>query len=204
MPSVFVEERTFQQTDLRQQPRNQRHFKNDSHHKDQHQEIIHIRIQRDLFRYIDTQLISCQKAQRHREYHKISDSTSDKEHDCSQKKYPFDIFLLILIQSRTNELPDFPHQIRESKHKCQPERGGHVSKELRCQSDIKHIHMKIIITEIRQNIKPRTDIDQPLVQIAQPSVKDKIGITGCQYYAVKYTIATTHKGETAYRKDKER
>ena len=48
------------------------------------------------------------------EYHKISDSTSDKEHDCSQKKYPFDIFLLILIQSRTNELPDFPHQRKES------------------------------------------------------------------------------------------
>ena len=43
-----------------------------------------------------------------------------------------DIFLLVLIQSRTDELPDFPHQIRESKHKCQPERGGHVSKELRC------------------------------------------------------------------------
>ena len=64
--------------------------------------------------------------------------------------------------------------------------------------------MKIIITEVRQYIKPRTDINQPLVQLAKPSVKNKIRGTRCLYHTVEYTIIPPHKGKTAYSKNKER
>ena len=117
----------------------------------------------NLFLNVRTQLIGCQKAERHREYHKISHCTSEEKHNCSQKEYPTNIPFFILIQSRTDELPYFLHQVRKSQRQSQPKRSCHVSEELGCQFDIDDLHMKIIITEIRQYIKPGTYIDQPLV-----------------------------------------
>lgn len=79
-----------------------------------------------------------------------------------------------------------------------------MSKELGSQLDIEHLYMEGIITEIGQHIKPRTYTTKPLVQVANPSVKDKIRSTGRHYYAFKDPIRTTHKGKASHCKNKER
>ena len=54
-------------------------------------------------------------AQAQTQHQEITHRASDKEHYRSEQEYPTYIFLLILVKSRTYELPDLPHQIGESQ-----------------------------------------------------------------------------------------
>ena len=148
MSAIFVEKRAMQYTYLRQEPRKQRHLEHDSHDKDQQQEIIHVRVQRDLFRNGRTQFVGGQEPEGHREDQEIAYGTTDEKHHGTEQEYPPYALFLVLVQSRTDKFPDLPHQIGESQQQGKPERGCHVCEKLGGQLDVDDVYMKIIVAEI--------------------------------------------------------
>jgi elongation factor G len=98
--------------------------------KYQCQEIIHIRIKRQLVGYRRAQFIRIKKAQCHGKHQTITDKTTQKEHKCSKQKGSSYPSFLTFIQSRTNKTPDFIHEIRECNQQSQPAGQSHVNKKL--------------------------------------------------------------------------
>ena len=113
-----------------QQPRHERQLKNNPHHKNQHQEGIHVAVKRYLVGNHLAHMIVGKESQGHGKHDEVAHCHTDKEHQATDEKRQLDASLLIGIKRWRDKSPQLIQYKRERQHQRQPERCGHVDKEL--------------------------------------------------------------------------
>ena len=167
MAAVGAEEGLVHQPQLREQPCKQRQFEDDPHDENQHQEIAHVGVQRDLVDDRRAELVLGQETERKGEDQTVPHGAAQKKHNGSAQKGQPHAAPLVLEERRLHEAPHFEDQVGEHQHQREPERRADVGQELRSDVDIDDLHREIVVAEIGKE-HPRT------AQVRQPPVEEKI------------------------------
>ena len=173
MAAIFFERGLGEDAQAGQEPDQERHFKHNSHHEDQHRKGVHVRIQGDLVDNAVTNGVLGEKAQREGENNRITEGAAEKEHDRPENEGEGDVFLLARIEGRGDEAPDFVHQVRECDDQRQGGCAGNVRHKLRRNVDADDLDLEI------GRGKP---LGGPVAahQFTKPSVEEEIPAGGAQ------------------------
>ncbi len=136
MAAVTAEEGTREETGLADEPCHQRKLEHYAHDKDKHEEVVHIRIKRNLIWNQGAQLVIGKEAKCERENYEIARGDSEKKHHVAENECSAHPALLLLVKSRSDEAPEQIDTEGESQHYGKPERRGHVDEKLRCKPDV--------------------------------------------------------------------
>ncbi len=173
MTPIGPEEATMQHAQHAQQPRHERQLKDDTHHKDEHQEGVHVAVKGNLIGNQGAHVIVGKEAQRDRKDHIVAHEYAQEEHQAAHQKGRLDAPLLIRVQRRGDKGPQLIQEEGEGQYQRKPERRGHVDKELRGELDVNELDFKAAGSELWQ---PGNRGRHPLKQ----AVKHKVTMTRCQ------------------------
>ena len=93
-------------------------------------------------------MIVGQETQRDRENDKIAHCHANKEHDAPHEESSLNPFFLLWVQGRCDKGPQEVKHDGKGEHQCQPERRGHVYKELGSKLDIDQLNVEAIGGEL--------------------------------------------------------
>ena len=150
MTAVFLQEFPVQDAEPGQKPGKERQLEDHPHHEYHSQEIVHIGIKGNLVDNGLADLILCKESERERENQRVPYGASDEKHERAEEESATHGLLFRAVECGTDEFPYFIDNIREEKHQGNPERGGNMGHELRCDIDIDDVSMEAVIGEVRE------------------------------------------------------
>ena len=86
MPFVLAEETLPEDSKQTEQPSKQWHLEDDTHHEDEHREVVDVALQIDLVRDVWTQVIFDKEPEGEWKDKHIADGTADVEHKCAAQE----------------------------------------------------------------------------------------------------------------------
>ena len=171
--AIGAEETAVQHAQRAQQPGQQGQLEDDAHDEDEHQEGVHVAVERDLVGDHHAHVVVSQEPQRDRENDKITHGHADKEHDAAHEKGRLDTSLLTRIECRCDKGPQEIQHNGERQDQREPERRRHVYEKLGGKLDVDELDMESLGRELGQ---PRHGAGHALKE----AVEHKVAATGRQ------------------------
>ena len=179
MASVFAEKSSFQESHLAQEPRQQRQLKHSPHHKDEHKEIVHIRVERHHGLDLRAQLVGGQEAQGQREHDEIPHGHAKVEHQVAEKKGLVDAALFMVVKSGRDEAPEQVDHHRKAQNQGHPARGRHMDEKLRRQLETDGMELE----RSRREVAGQQAV---LAQEVHQAVEREVGAAGREHHVVEH------------------
>ena len=150
MATVAAEHFPLEETYGRKSPGQQRKFEHESHQENQHQECVHIGIQRKLVFNCGAELVFVKKPQGDGKNEKIAYGDSDEKHDGAEKKRRARTLYFVVIKGRFDKAPQEIEHERKGERERQPERCAEMCEKLGGEVDVDNLDFKSFRGKLRK------------------------------------------------------
>lgn len=128
--------------EFRQEPRQDGQLEDDAHHEREHQEIVHVAVERQLVGDCRRQLVGIQETQRQGENEAVAHHAAGIEKRGAKAEGEPHAPFLVAVKCGAHKAPQLEDDVWETDQQREPKRQLTLEEELRCQPEVDYRHVE--------------------------------------------------------------